>query len=508
MNILVIRMHRFGDILQLTPMLLGLKNKYPFCSITFLTGSEMSELLADNPAVDKVISIPEREYRYWLKNSPEEYPRIFNAMYDLISRLRQKHFQIVVNRQYEWGAIIAHLIGAEKVLGGAYSPDKGYFFKDDTSKNLFDTIRNDRRLNQRNLVDWACRIVRIPHEQNRRMLFCPSSFAYRQARHLLNHDKNRSKRSMVAVQTGAAKSFRQWGVENYTHIVQWLIDEKERTVVLVGSEDEKDLGEHIEHRIGRQKAELINLIGRTSLNSLGGVLESCECLITGDTGTMHMAAAVGTPVLSLFFGTAYPWETGPYGTGHFVLYSDISCAPCIGPAFCQDGHRCKYQIKPDIVKKAFESADAFWKNNLVYWEPYNNGVKLLVTVRDEMGEQMLLPVDKASNLRLEFSRMVPRQDDMEPNDAEALIHKGDEVVCAFLKGEDEKGFLIFTEYLDLWLEAKDLLLSGYPAMGQTLSGLLEGCFYAMQNKDPVSLMDAVEYGFKPLIQQTLVKGQG
>ena len=130
MNILVIRMHRFGDILQLTPMLQGLKKKYPYCRIIFFTASEMSQLLADNPDVDEIISIPEKKYRYYLKNKPEYYARIFNDLYELVSVLKGRKFQMIINRHYEFGAILAYLIGAEQILGQTFSPECGVFRND------------------------------------------------------------------------------------------------------------------------------------------------------------------------------------------------------------------------------------------------------------------------------------------------------------------------------------------------------------------------------------------
>jgi len=489
-------------------MLEGLKDKYPQSRISFLVGADYAGLLEGNPWVDEIIPIPEKEYRYWLQNSPARYPRIFNEMYDLITELRQKEFQIVINRQYEWGAMIAYLVGAKTTLGGSYSPDNSYFFEDQTSKDLFDTIRNNRRTNRINLADWACRIAEISCGQNQQMFFSPSRGANRQVQNLLNVDAGKSKQSLVAIQTGAAKSFRQWGNENFAKIVQWLINEKDRTIVLVGSKDEKDLGEYIDNMIGRQKGGLINLIGQTDLNTLGAVLATCECLITGDTGPMHVAAAVGTPVLSLFFGTAYPWETGPYGSGHFVLYSDVSCAPCFDPADCQEGHRCKRWIKTDMVKKAFETANAFWKNGPMHWEPENNRVKLFVTGRGENGEQKLLAVQNTTELGVKFPKRILCQNPVAPPLLKSLIKIGDDVIGSFDKGEAEKGFLLFAEYLNSWLEVKDEFLNCHSETEDILSDLLAQCLLAMQNKDLVTLMDIVEYGFKPMIQQTLIQDQG
>jgi tRNA uridine 5-carboxymethylaminomethyl modification enzyme len=69
------------------------------------------------------------------------------------------------------------------------------------------------------------------------------------------------------------------------------------------------------------------LDGRTTLKVLAAVFRSASVVVSTDTGPMHLAAAVGTPVVALFGPTA-PWRTGPYGAGHVVLRAGVSCSPC------------------------------------------------------------------------------------------------------------------------------------------------------------------------------------
>lgn len=498
MNILIIRLHRLGDVLQLTPMLHGLKDKYPESRLSFLVGKDCAEVLAGNPDVDEIISVAENEYRYWLKNAPEKYTRIFNEMYDLVSELRGKSFEIVINRQYEWGAMLASLVGAKTILGGSYLPEKGFYFEDQASAQLVDVVRNDRRANQRNLVDWACSIAGCRPGQHHKMIFPITGMTDRQTGELLGDSAGDSHDCLVAIQMGAARSFRQWGVENFAEIVQWLINEREKKVVLIGSEDEADLGESIERALGEQRGRVVNLIGRTSFKILGAVLERCECLITGDTGPMHLAAAVGTPVIALFFGTAYPWETGPYGTGHLVLYADVPCAPCLDPARCRERHLCKREITPGVVENAFDAFEAFRRDKPVYRPVGTGRVKLYVTGLNEAGEQIL-------QLFEDVHGPVVRQTRKPCGDAictqpEILVKKGDEVVLSFLKGDCERGFSEFAQYLNAWADSRDILMGGRHEVQRIFGGLLEECMDAVQNKDVVTLMDAIEYGFKPLLQ--------
>ncbi len=501
MNILVIRTHRLGDILQLTPMFRGLREAYPESRVYFLTGEEFAPLIEGNPDVDAIISIPEKEYRYVLKNKPDRYASIFNELYDLLCELRQKDFDLIINRQYEWGAVFAYLIGAEKIVGGTYSSEKGFYFEDQPSKDLFAAIKGDRKANRYNLVDWACRIAGVPSGNHRQMHFHTGHGARKEAGRLICNTETENERALVGIQIGAAKSFRQWGEHNFTEVINWLINEKQKKVILIGSEDERELFTRVEQELVGEGNNLINLIGKTSLKVTGAVLERCELLITGDTGPMHMAAAVGTPVLSLFFGTAYPWETGPYGPGHFVLYSDVPCAPCSDLEHCERGHECKEMMGPSVVMRAFEAFEAFQKNKPINWEYAAAAVKLFVTSRDAEGEQVLLYPENLKD-------SLPRRDRFKVDVDEKrylpwiLLEKGDEIIRAFLEGECERGFLCFSDYLGQWLALRGTLTEGRDGI-ETIPGLLQGCLEALKSRDTVTLMDAIEYGFKPLLEGSL-----
>ncbi|MBN2398495.1 MAG: glycosyltransferase family 9 protein [Deltaproteobacteria bacterium] len=495
MNILVIRTHRLGDILQLTPMLEGLKAVYPGSRTYFLTGEEFTPLLEGNRHVDALIPIPEREYRYYLKSEPERYAGIFNEIYDLTGELKRQKFDLIINRQYEWGGLLASLVGAPRIVGGAYSPERGFYFDDQPSKDLFDAVKKDRKSNRRNLVDWACRIAGLPPGNHGPLSLSVGQGARREAEQLTGAG---DRRPIVGVQMGAAKSFRQWGAHHFAKVIDWLIREKQRRVVLIGSEDERELSEPVERVCKGREDDLVNLMGKTSLTTTGAVLERCELLITGDTGPMHMAAAVGTPVLSLFFGTAYPCETGPYGCGHFILYSDLPCAPCLDPARCESGHACKGMITPPVVMRAFETFEAFRSGEPVGWKCPDPSVRLLATSRDARGEQVLLPPEEVNGIVPESDRLHARTDDGRflPD---VLRAKGDEIVLSCMEGEVERGFASFPDYLNQWLALTGALTEKVDL--EAVRGLLRECLEAVQGGDTVSLMDAVEYGFKPLLER-------
>lgn len=90
----------------------------------------------------------------------------------------------------------------------------------------------------------------------------------------------------------------------------------------------------------RRAARAKNLCGATDLPGLARVVETLDLLLTPDTGTMHLAAALGVPVLATFLSSAWCSETGPYGLGHRVLQAVTDCLPCLESAPCEVGVRC------------------------------------------------------------------------------------------------------------------------------------------------------------------------
>ena len=100
--------------------------------------------------------------------------------------------------------------------------------------------------------------------------------------------------------------------------------EKGLQVAITGSPGDRTLAGEI---IAAAAVPILNLAGRTSLAELAALLRNARLAVTTDTGPMHLACALGTPVVALFGPTA-PWRTGPFGDGHVVVRLDLPCSPC------------------------------------------------------------------------------------------------------------------------------------------------------------------------------------
>ncbi|GAB1409310.1 glycosyltransferase family 9 protein [Desulfovibrionales bacterium] len=89
------------------------------------------------------------------------------------------------------------------------------------------------------------------------------------------------------------------------------------------------------------RGQVRNLVGKTDWNALIQEVSSLDLLLTPDTGTMHLAASLGVPVLAFFLSSAWCHETGPYGRGHEILQATLPCAPCLETAPCPHALACQ-----------------------------------------------------------------------------------------------------------------------------------------------------------------------
>jgi heptosyltransferase-2 len=143
---------------------------------------------------------------------------------------------------------------------------------------------------------------------------------------------------------GAAK---RWSPEGYAAVADLVARRTGARVAILGGRGERALGEEIAAGL-RAPARL--LCGETSLPELLGVLSRLRALVTNDSGPMHLAAALGVPLVAIFGSTDWR-ETAPVGERARVVREDVECAPCLLRE-CPIDHRCMRRIAPDRVAEA------------------------------------------------------------------------------------------------------------------------------------------------------------
>jgi heptosyltransferase-2 len=152
---------------------------------------------------------------------------------------------------------------------------------------------------------------------------------------------------LIAMNPGATYGLAKcWYPDRFGKLGKRLVEKWQAKVLLFGKEEERPIVLEILHHLGTKG---IDLTGKTGLLQLAGLLERCTLLVTNDTGTMHIATAVGTPVVALF-GSTPPLITGPWGKEHVVVKKDVPCSPC-WKRICPTDHQCMELITVDEVEE-------------------------------------------------------------------------------------------------------------------------------------------------------------
>jgi len=168
-------------------------------------------------------------------------------------------------------------------------------------------------------------------------------------------------RPLVGVHASGGRESKQWHLDRFAAVASEVATARGATIVLTGEAGDRPLVDRV--RAGLAEAPVVDAVGALDLPALAALLARLDVLVTGDTGPMHLASAVGTPVVALF-GPSSPARYGPQAARERVLRVDLPCSPCgqvrLPPARCR-GHvpDCLDGITVDaVVRATFELLDA------------------------------------------------------------------------------------------------------------------------------------------------------
>jgi heptosyltransferase-2 len=321
-RILIIKPGAMGDLLHLTPAIRALKERFPQARISILVGSRVSaSLFENNPLVHDTVIFDKRGEH-----------RSLSSLLKLWKELRKTRFDLVINYQR------SNLKGW--FLASAAFPCRFLVYHKAKGRTVHAVV---------NHLETLAPLGIDPLTVDQRLAFAPGGEAERYAEQLFESSSFRGK-AAIALNPGASFRIKCWSPERFAALGERLGNELGVDVVIVGGGGERDLAEEINAGMSRPP---LDLVGKTNLLQLGAVLQKCALLVSGDTGPMHMATAVGTPVIALF-GAIDPDRTGPVGEGHRIIrHGEITCVPC-NAKLCAN-HRnlaCMEEISVDEVFKA------------------------------------------------------------------------------------------------------------------------------------------------------------
>ena len=145
----------------------------------------------------------------------------------------------------------------------------------------------------------------------------------------------------------------------YAEVVDLLVERLDATVLLTGTEDEHALVERICDRLdAAARTSVLSVAGMLPFPAFCALVEAADLVITNNTGPMHVAAAVKSPVVALFALTNPPEQWGPWRVPHRQLYHDVPCRICYS-RICPYSHECLRLVTPrNVVDAAAELVDS------------------------------------------------------------------------------------------------------------------------------------------------------
>jgi heptosyltransferase-2 len=323
-RIAVVRLSSMGDILLTTPLLRALRESHPRAWITFITKTGFAPLLEHNPRLSEVL-------RY-LPGSP---------LRDLGRAVRERRFTHCLDLH---GSIRSRVL--RWLAPGSW---RGYP-KHRLARALLIRAKRDRYRDRRPVAERyfdAARGLGVQPDE-RGLEFFLSRAAVDAARRLLSEAGVGSGRALVAVVPGAAHATKRWPGAHWRALTGALVSAG-YDVAVVGGPAEAALGEEV---AAPGAGRAVNAAGRLDVTGTAALLKEARCVVAGDTGAMHLATAVGTPVVALFGPTVEQFGFFPYHARASVIQRDLPCRPCsaMGGPRCPLGHHaCLEGITPDLV---------------------------------------------------------------------------------------------------------------------------------------------------------------
>lgn len=362
-KILVINLTRMGDILQSAPLLHTLRQADKDVHISYLAVTGYSEICRFIPPIDHLIPFDFNSSVAVSKEAVRFLPRRLREIRSFIESLRRENFDEVINLSHsKISALFCHLIGVPQTSGLTLDAEGFRQIRHPWARYFF-TANLNRHYNRFNLVDIhkGLALQRSESPETEHEQFNPFSVhdfnlqippkVRQKARKLLEGWPGSKTKLKIGLQPGASLACKRWPASSFVRLGQMLQENLDAGILIFGSKTEMELASEVCEPLGENT---INLAGKTSIGELGSLLGELDLLITNDTGTQHVAAAVGTPVLSLCFGSALSHETGPYGRDHVVVESSLSCYPCSFHVECSR-YRCQEVVTPQLIFSVAEA---------------------------------------------------------------------------------------------------------------------------------------------------------
>lgn len=335
-KILVLRYRFIGDTLLTVPFLRNLRAAFPDAQIDMLVAPVSGDVLRHCPYIDNLIYFDTtRKHRY-----EQHGGEPMQSFWSYVARLRREKYDVayVLKRSLS-SAFLAFLAGIPRRIGFAtegrsllLTRGVPYDKTKPEAECFLDVLRADGvAVQDTHLESWWS----PEHEAMAEAIYEP----YRNRRNVLIH-------------MTSSNEAKEWPLEHWTRLAQWLAQEHEVTLHCLGASNDLHHYEALRQTLPQEvRSCLQNWCGHTTLLESLAFLKRMDFVVGVDSGTLHMAAAAGTPVVALF-GPMNEVKWGPHGPQHQVVTEPMACRPCNLKVECSHQLRCMTELSVEKVQTA------------------------------------------------------------------------------------------------------------------------------------------------------------
>lgn len=342
-KVLLVRLDNLGDVLLTTPAFHALKAALPAAELTLLTSPVGAQVGLLDPDLARVMVYEAPWVDPWQK-----LPQDSRREQEMIARLKAEHFD---------GALIFTSF-RQSSLPAAYLcyladiPLRAAFSVDGAGSLLTTRLRPAERMMhevERGLelveaLGMTCAekdlVLRVPAKEVREVE------AYLAIRELS------AAHPLVVLHPGCSMPARTYPWEMYSSVIELLVERLNAFVLITGAVDEGELVERVRNRVApAARVRTLGLAGALAFPALCALIQRADLVITNNTGPMHIAAAVKTPLVALFALTNPPEQWGPWQVAHRQMYHEVACRLCYSRV-CPYEHDCLRLVEPTMVVTA------------------------------------------------------------------------------------------------------------------------------------------------------------
>jgi lipopolysaccharide heptosyltransferase II len=334
---LIIRFSSIGDVVLSTPLVRILRAKFPDGQIDYLTKKQYSELVRSNQNL----------------NVTHEYDPAtgYEGLKALREKLRAERYTHVIDIHNSIRSrILRGRLGAEAV----YAIDKAV-----VERTMLVKLKKNMYKGLVSVVDRYIKTAEplgVTNDGRGLELHIPDETLFGVSAKIARFRLNRFEK-VLGICPGAKHATKRWPAERFADLGSRFCREHDGCVLIFGGSEDRELCQRIGETIGRDKA--FDLSGELSLLETGSAMQSCDVIVTNDTGLMHIAVAMNRKIVAIFGSTVKEFGFFPLAKDSIVLErKGLACRPCshIGRSECPEKHfRCMNEISPDDVVQSVSS---------------------------------------------------------------------------------------------------------------------------------------------------------